>query len=140
MIHLSLVIMSIIHYPSQTSLPASYTAPSIFEDPNSLPPPNSPRRNGLPQTAIIVLLTTIPIIFSLAIIFEIVHMVRRRNLRILQARKQADVERSLTRTRGVYGEKNSGLSKPMPSKMVARDERPQIPSAQRMDGGVRGGE
>lgn len=86
--------MSIIYYPSAAPpslLRTEYTGSSVFEDPIV----STTSRNGLSQTAIIILVSTIPIVSCLAIIFGIVHIVRRRNERILQARRQADVDWSL---------------------------------------------
>jgi beta-lactamase regulating signal transducer with metallopeptidase domain len=93
-IHPPLLNMSTVHYPSAapTSLPrVAYTGSSVFEDPIV----STTSRAGLSQTAIIILVSTIPIVSCLAIVFGILHVVRRRNERILQARRQADVERNL---------------------------------------------
>ncbi|KAH5728078.1 hypothetical protein HBI17_230460 [Parastagonospora nodorum] len=71
---------------------ASYTGSSIFEDQTPLP---ASSHAGLSQTAIIILISTIPIVLCFAIVFGIVRVVRRRNKRILQAKRQADIERRL---------------------------------------------
>ncbi|EAT86888.1 hypothetical protein SNOG_05824 [Parastagonospora nodorum SN15] len=126
--------MSVIHYPSQTSvLPAPYTGSSIFEDQTPLP---ASSHAGLSQTAIIILISTIPIVLCFAIVFGIVRVVRRRNKRILQAKRQADIERRL-RDRGEGRERIGGMGMPVPSRMVARYEGPPIPRAERGEGEVR---
>ncbi|KAF1913088.1 hypothetical protein BDU57DRAFT_344598 [Ampelomyces quisqualis] len=84
------------------------TAPSPFPtttyifgeaapSPSALPSPLYPR--GLPHHVVIILTSTIPTVFTLALVMGIIHCVRRRNKRKLQKQHHADIEKSLVLSR-----------------------------------------
>jgi hypothetical protein len=75
----------------------SAQAASLFDDTASSPSslPNAVYPRGLSQTAVIILVSIVPIDFAIAVIMGIVHCVRRRNKLKAHAQHQAGIEKSL---------------------------------------------
>lgn len=72
-----------------TALTFSNPTPS----PSALPNPVYPR--GPPHHVVIILISTIPTVFALALIMGTIHCVRKRNKHKIQTLHQADIEKSL---------------------------------------------
>jgi hypothetical protein len=79
----------------------SVNVAKVFDNPTASPSslPNDFYPRGLPKKVVIILIVIIPTVFILAIIMGVLHCLRKRNKRKLQAQQQNDIEKSLQRAR-----------------------------------------
>jgi hypothetical protein len=79
----------------------SVNVAKVFDNPTASPSslPNDFYPRGLPKKLVIILIVIIPTVVILAIIMGVLHCLRKRNKRKLQAQQQTDIERSLQRAR-----------------------------------------